>query len=106
MENAGNLIAMIQAPIGGIVEDFGNKHLVLKNVRSTEEILLLLYMHYPEYVSLDELQRSMERRQKRTITNSLGMLWKQKKIDRDKTNYKLTVNGYNEAIALAQKNLE
>jgi hypothetical protein len=48
MEEAARLIALVQAPVGLLVEDLGGVRLVLvPDVSVSTEILLLLHSHYP-----------------------------------------------------------
>lgn len=48
MSEAGKLVAQIQAPVGGMVEDFGDRALVLPDLPIREETLVLLHHRYPQ----------------------------------------------------------
>jgi hypothetical protein len=57
MEEAGALIALIQAPVGALVEDVGGVRIVLRRGSVRSELLLLLHSHYPDPVSADLRRR-------------------------------------------------
>lgn len=99
MEEAGRLVLQIQAPVRGIVEDFGDKLLVLEDMSIPDEILVLLHHQYPNYVSLSDLYKSMSRRSSGSIRAAARKLWEDKLIEGGgKVGYKLTQRGYTFAI--------
>lgn len=47
MQEAGQLVAMVNAPVGQLVEDTGFRRLVIHDVKyAADEILILLHGHY------------------------------------------------------------
>lgn len=62
MQEAGELIALVNAPVGTLVEDFGNRRLVLTKLTIEDELLVLLHSHYPQSVSIAVINSSMDRR--------------------------------------------
>src|SRR5579871_1245443 len=62
MEEAGTLVALVQAPVSTIVEEIGDTRLVLPDVGVRTELLLLLHSHYPEPLPVAAAIRSLSRR--------------------------------------------
>ncbi|MBV9773990.1 MAG: hypothetical protein JO040_08570, partial [Gemmatimonadetes bacterium] len=50
LAEADTLVRQIRAPVGGLVEDFGARKLVLAELPIREEILVLLHSEYPHTV--------------------------------------------------------
>jgi len=106
MEEAGKLIDTVQAPVGGLVEDFGERRLVLQGMSSKEEALLLLHSHYPQKMPTDEIVHSMDRFAGRTVTNTLRGLWADRLVQGDtKTGYQLTRRGFSDAIEIYKRHI-
>lgn len=104
MEEAGKLVEMIQAPAGGLVEDFGDRRLVLEQMTSRDEALVLLHSHYPDAVPVGDVARSMDRFAERTVRNTLRELWQDKLVQGDtKAGYRLTRRGFSEAIQVYKR---
>lgn len=104
MTEAGHLVSRIQAPVGGLVEDFGSRKLVLVNATASEQILLLLQSHYPDVAGVPDLIASMDRSSAGTVRNNLRALWHKKLIEKNGTNgYVLTGRGVREAVGVANK---
>ena len=104
MQEAGELIAMVHAPVGALVEDFGNRRLVLPKLGIEDEVLVLLRSHYPQAVTVATIYDSLDRRSKGSVTNVLRDLWKRKLVDGDATDgYRLTQLGFTAAVAIMQK---
>jgi hypothetical protein len=102
MEKAGKLIDQVMAPVGGLVEDFGSKALVLDELPAREEILLLLQHSYPSPVAQGEIMRSMDRRDESTVRKTLRALWSEKLIEEVAAQtYTLTQRGFSAAVAAA-----
>ena len=98
MEEAGRLVAMVQAPVGGIVEDFGEKQLVLEALSAREEALVLLRRVHPDVLPLDHIQRCMDRVAPKTVRNTLRALWADRLVEgATKEGYRLTAKGSAEA---------
>lgn len=101
MQEAGELIEMVFAPVGALVEDFGTRRLVLPKLNIEGELLVLLHSHYPAYVPVADILSSLNRRNPGSVKNSLHDLWTEKSIDGD-TNlgYRLTQLGFNAALGI------
>lgn len=98
MSEAGRLVAQIQMPVGGLIQDFGDCKLVLSNSTTVgQEILCLMLGNYPDQVSVAWLQASMSRRPHSSIGRSLNVLWKEKAIQRTTEGYVLTGIGLQRA---------
>lgn len=101
MEEAGALIAQIQAPIDELVEDIDGVRLVHASISLEEEITILLRSHYPEYVPLSSLKDSLVGRNEGTVGNKLRAMVEDKLIfGNPKTGYKLTQAGYKSATEI------
>ena len=106
MEEAGKLIDQIQAPVGGIVEDFGTHRLVLAEVSIQDEILLLLHSNFPSGLSRAALRRSLSRRRERGVRGAIRTLWQGKMIEGDPgSGYRLTTKGFARAIRVVRTSL-
>lgn len=107
MGEAGKLVEQIQVPAGGLIEDFGERKLVLKDLTVKEEILVLLHSYYPSEVSTANVVSSMSRRSSGTVRNSLRTLWGNKLLEGNgATGYKLTQRGLTEAIGIVKRYTE
>ena len=104
MNTAGKLIEFIQLPISLIVEDFGDKRLVLKAGTTEEELLILLLHYFPNYILVSQIQKDMDRRARTTVSNTITSTYKKRFIEGNKQQgYKLTTLGYQKAIDLIKK---
>ena len=98
MQEAGALIALIQTPVGTLVEEIDGTRLVHADVSVRAEILILLHSHYPDSVSVDTILKSLSRRSTGTVRNRLRDLHSEKMIHGDvKSGYRLTQAGYSVA---------
>ncbi|MHB8107357.1 MAG: hypothetical protein ACYDH4_08010 [Candidatus Cryosericum sp.] len=98
MSEAGKLMAQIQMPVGGLVQDFGDRKLVLSNsITVGQEILCLMLADYPDAVTVAQLQASMNRRPHSSVTRSLTVLWKAKAVQKTAVAYVLTGMGLQQA---------
>ncbi len=104
MAEAGKLVEQIHTPIGGLVEDFGNRKLFLSELSVPDEILLLLHSHYPDFVSTQEILSSLDRQKGgRTVQNRLRDLWRGRLIEgNNETGYKLTMRGFSKAVSVVR----
>jgi hypothetical protein len=102
MQQAGKIVEAVSAPVGGLVEDFGGRKIVLPQVSIDAEILLLLRDAYPSFTRQDAIVASLNRRSAGSVANSLRRLWRSKLIDGDKKGYKLTQKGFQQAIELVR----
>ena len=106
MEEAGRQIDRVQVPVGSVVEDFGNRKLVLPEMSVPEEILVLLHSHYPDTVPQKVIVSSLDRRNPRSVKNVIRILWQEKKIQGDsKQGYKLTQKGFIEGSEILTTHL-
>lgn len=104
MEAAMSLVRMVQAPVGQLIEDLGERRLVLADCTAKEEILVLLQTFYPEYVSLRKVLTCLERMPEKTVRNVLQTLWRHKSADRiEEMQYRLTLKGLDEAATIARQ---
>ena len=107
MEEAGKLVETVQAPAGGLVEDFGGRKLVLEELTAKQEALVLLHSHYPEKVMPESVVRSMDRFAKKTVGNAVRGLWADKLVDGDpQSGYRLTGRGFREAVRTVQRHMQ
>lgn len=98
MKEAGKLVEHILTPIGSIIEDFGGRKLILANLSAKEEILLVLHSVYPEAMEKENIVKSIDRKNPKTVTNALRELWKLKLVENISSGYVLTKLGLNEAV--------
>jgi hypothetical protein len=104
MEEAGRLIAMVQAPIGQLVEEIDGVRIVHGNVTLQEELLILLHSHYAGYVSSADIQATTKLRNAGSVGNKLRDLVGDKLAVGDaRTGYKLTRSGFDAAVRAIQK---
>jgi hypothetical protein len=100
MQEAGELIALIQTPVGTLVEEIDGTLLVHAAVSVKAEILILLHSRYPEPMAQHAICASMKARSLGTVKNRLGEMSKQKLIHGNgPSGYRLTRAGYAEAMA-------
>jgi hypothetical protein len=102
MQEAGQLIAMVNAPIRQLVEDTGFRRLVLHDVKyAAEEVLILLHSHYGTVTSLQTIQTSLNRRADKEVRNGVNSLLRRRLIDGSaKEGFVLTTKGFDEAVKL------
>ena len=105
MSTAGRLIDFIQVPASFIVEDFGDKRVVLIAGTTEEELLTLLFHYFPLYVSVSQIHKDMDRRAKSTVSNIIASTYQKRLIEGNKRQgYKLTTLGYRKAFELIKAN--
>jgi hypothetical protein len=101
MANAGDAVAEIQAPLDAIVETIGAEQLVLADVSTPEEILILMHSSYPEAVESAKVFASLQRRNPDTVRKAIRGLWEAKLIAGPvKGPYRLSQTGYKKAADL------
>jgi hypothetical protein len=104
MKTAGNIIELIQIPVNPLVEDFGEKRLVLNVGTAGDELLTLLFHYFPEYTSVSQIYLDMNRRPKSTVSNVISSAYGKRFIEGNKQKgYKLTAVGYSEAMSRIHK---
>lgn len=101
-DEAEKLINAITITPPDIIEDFGTFKTVLnREIMPAEELLIILYSYYPEYISIDQIFKDMKRRAKKIVSGSIGSLYKKAWIEGSKKDgYKLTSIGYQKAARL------
>ena len=103
MEEAGHLIALVQAPVGTLVEEINGTRLVHAKLNVSDEILVLMHSQYPEVVPVPDLLRSLAHFTHGSVKNKLPELRTAKRIHGDNKNgYRLTQAGYADAVAIVQ----
>jgi len=106
MEECGKLIDLVQAPVGGLVEDFGGRKLVLQEMSTREEILVLLHSEYPEALPVDQIVKCIDRRHEETVRRKVRSLWESRLLEGGAVDgYRLTVRGFSEAATVVTKYL-
>lgn len=104
MQEAGELIELVHAPVGSLVEDFGNRRLVHGELSIEGELLVLLHSHYPAYVPADAIMSSLNRRNEGSVTNTLRDMWRHKLVEGSKKEgYRLTQPGFNAALGIIRE---
>ncbi|HEX8365066.1 MAG TPA: hypothetical protein VF603_07265 [Allosphingosinicella sp.] len=99
MQEAGDLIQLVQTPVGTLVEEIDGTTLVHANVSVRAEILILLHSRHPRRVALQEIKDSLSRRSGASVANRLGELRAGKLVHGDvKTGYRLTNPGFAAAV--------
>lgn len=81
-EEAGRIVAAIQAPIGGLIDDFDGKKVVLAELAARDEVLVLMQAEYPNAVKVASLVASMSRRSPSTVRSALSGLWKARLVEK------------------------
>ena len=99
MHEAGELIELVQTPVGTLVEEIDGTHLVHADLPVRAEILILLHSRHPAHVMAANLKKSMGNRSAGTVQNRIGELRAAKLIHGDaKTGFRLTRAGYAAAV--------
>ena len=60
MDEAGKLIALVQAPVGSVIEEIDGTRLVLADVSIKSELLILLHGRYPDRVTRSTAQKPQQ----------------------------------------------
>ncbi|MCF8363759.1 MAG: hypothetical protein K9G70_14165 [Prolixibacteraceae bacterium] len=102
-DKATAIIEFIQIPANSIIEDFTDRKIIFGNLTIPKEILILLHSNYPNFTNSKAIQDSLERRSKSAITNSLKKLWNDKDVYKNETGYKLTQQGFQNAVELIKE---
>lgn len=104
MEDAGKAIDLINSPIGTLIEDVAGRRIVLADVSTPNEILLLLQSRYPDPQPLAAIVHSLNRRSEKSVGNSVRDIYAKKLIEGDtKNGYVLTRPGLESAISISQE---
>ena len=103
MQQAGALVEQVTAPVGGLVQDFGGRKLVLAKMSIPEEVLVVLHSNHPTAVTLTTLRASMDRRSPKRVQEASRKLWAAKEIEGSaEAGYQLAHNGLARAVAIIQ----
>jgi hypothetical protein len=106
IDTAGKLVEFIQVPASPLVEDFGEKRLVLRVGTTEEELLTLLLYYYPTPVSVRQIHKDMDRRYSSTVSHAItGARGKRLIEGNQKAGHRLTALGYERALELVKKTI-
>jgi hypothetical protein len=100
MQEAGELIELLQTPVGSLVEEIDGLRLVHADLSIRGEILVLLHSHYPQTIPLTSILTSMKARSAGSVQTRLNEMRTQKLVHGDaKSGYRLTQARHTEAVA-------
>ena len=100
---ANHLVAFVQMPAEPLVEDFGERRLVLSDGTAKEELLILLRHYYPEPAHATQIHKDMDRRKPSTISHAISSARQGKLIEGNRTKgFVLTRLGYDAATVLVR----
>lgn len=101
LSQANVLVRQIRAPVGGIVEDFGDRKLVLVELPIRDEILVLLHSEYPNRIAQSRITASLDRSSTRPVFTALRSAWQHRLIQGSaESGYTLTHKGLREAAGI------
>ena len=104
MNTIGKLIEFIQVPASPLVEDFGDRRLVLKTGTAKDELLILFLHYYPLPILASQFHKDMNRLASSTVSNAITALYRARFIEGNKkSGYKLTALGYHHAMELVKR---
>ena len=104
MSVAGRLIELVQLPMDTLVEDFGDRRLVLSDGTAKDELFLILRSYYPDWVASSQIHKDMGRRPSSTVSNAIRAAYDDRLIEGDaKRGHKLTQRGYVETMQLIER---
>jgi len=104
MQQAGMLIAQVQAPVGTLVEDFGNKRIVHGRLSAKEEILVLLHSYHPQEITIAVIVANLDRRDAGAVKKALRELWRTKRVEGSASaGYRLTSAGLQDALEVIRR---
>jgi hypothetical protein len=104
MQEAGQLVELVQAPVGTLVEEIGDTRIVHANTTIEGELLILLHSHYPAHMLLPDIYKALANRSDGAIRNKLSQMKNGKTVFGDAaTGYRLTSAGYRAAIEEIRK---
>jgi hypothetical protein len=104
MEEAGAAIALLQVPVGTLVEEIDGMRLVHADVPIADELLILMHSAYPDRIAQAHLLQSMSARNAGSVKNELRGLRTDKLIVGDaQAGYRLTQAGHAAAAKIARR---
>jgi hypothetical protein len=100
MQEAGELIDLVQAPVGTLVEEIDGTRLVHADLTIEGEILVLLHSQHPQPVPVKNIEESLKARSTKSVRNRLGEMKLNKLIHGDAAKgFRLTNAGHAGAVA-------
>ena len=100
MQEAGELIDLVQSPVGTLVEEIDGTRLVHADLSIEGEILVLLHSQHPQRVPVKSIEESLKARSAKSVRNRLGEMKMNKLIHGDTVSgYRLTTAGHASAVA-------
>ena len=103
MDEAAVLVDQIQAPIGSLVEDLGDRKLVVGDMSLTDELYVLLHAEYGRPMRMRDIERAMDRRSAGAVRKAVRRLWNSKDVEGGgNSGYRLTGRGLRAAADLVQ----
>ncbi len=81
MDEAAAVVAEIERPVTGVIEQRGEKKLVLAGLPVAKEILVLLNSHYPDPVPRRQLHEWMGRTSPASVGKRLGELYNRRLVE-------------------------
>ncbi len=104
MEVAGVLVDQIQAPVDSLVEDLGDRKLVLQDMSLTDELYVQLHAEYARPMRVRDLVRAMDRRSPGSVRSAVRRLWAAKDVEGDgQSGYRLTTRGLRVATEVVRR---
>jgi hypothetical protein len=104
MEEASAAIALLQVPVGALVEEIDGMRLVHADVSIRDELLILMHSAYPDRMPLAKILRSMSARNTGSVRNQLGALRNEKFVVGDaRTGYRLTQPGHAAGASIVRR---
>lgn len=99
MEEAGDLVELIQTPIGTLVEEIEGTRLVHVKASVRVKVLVLLHNCYPNRLLIVDIQNAMSSRSTKSLSSRLSELRSDGLVfGNRKTGYRLTNSGYVVAV--------
>jgi hypothetical protein len=100
MQESGELITILQTPVGSLVEEINGTRIVLPKVSARVELLLLLRSNYPQLTPVADVLKSLSRRNAKSVKTVLKTLHIEKLAHGSmKDGYCLTQTGFAAAVA-------
>jgi hypothetical protein len=104
MQEVGELITLVHAHVGPLIEEIDGTHLVLAKVSVRVELLILLQSHYPSVLPVSEILKCLDRRNPRTVKVGIRRLYTEKLAHgTTEDGYRLTQTGHSAAVAEIRK---
>lgn len=101
MQEAGEIIKLLEVPVNSLVEEIDSVRLVHAHVSIRTELLILLHSYYPTGVPIRQILQSTEHRSAKSVRNQINALKAEKLVFGDTTSgYRLTRAGH--AVAVDQ----